>query len=327
MWNRRGRDPQQGVAQQRRRGRANGGTAPACSCRAAAATASIVTPAGPCSASSSEDRRPDRRIQFVAATPLIDLRRNACVSYRRSYVRYKKRNRILGGPDDAPRALPAPLSRHRHRAVTQPPASPQAHHHRPPAADRHHAGDAARLVHATSAARCPTAARSSTATSPGIPSTTSAGNWPARRPAAGQPRVRASASSRPSAGDRSTRSTRSTGWRSSTRPASGSSSESPGLSVFQLEHTWSAGSDGAHYVTVMDLGARSALLAPVNRVVCRRIPDDMVRAWVKHNIEEVGQLEYLLPQLKSSGEAEPAQGAQRRDGAPHREHRDAEPVD
>jgi hypothetical protein len=30
----------------------------------------------------------------------------------------------------------------------------------------------------------------------------------------------------------------------------------------------------------------------------------MLRAWVKHNIEEVGQLEYLLPQLKSS--AEPA---------------------
>jgi hypothetical protein len=33
----------------------------------------------------------------------------------------------------------------------------------------------------------------------------------------------------------------------------------------------------------------------------------MVRAWVKHNIEEVGQLEYLLPQLNSSGKAEPAQ--------------------
>ena len=84
-----------------------------------------------------------------------------------------------------------------------------------------------------------------------------------------------------------------------------------GVAVFQLEHTWSAGADGAHYVTVMDLGVRSALLAPVNRIVCRRFPDDKVRAWVKHNIEEVGQLEYLLPQLASSGEAEPAQRAQR----------------
>jgi hypothetical protein len=83
-----------------------------------------------------------------------------------------------------------------------------------------------------------------------------------------------------------------------------------GLPVFRLEHTWSAGAHGAHYVTVMDLGARSALLAPVNRIVRQRFPDDMVRAWIKHNIEEVGQLEYLLPQLSSSGETEPAQSAQ-----------------
>ena len=82
-----------------------------------------------------------------------------------------------------------------------------------------------------------------------------------------------------------------------------------GSLIFQLEHTWSAGADGAHYVTVMDIGARSALLAPING----RVPAVSRRdgaAWVKHNIEEVGQLEYLLPQLKSSGEAEPAQRAQ-----------------
>ncbi|MFY9917968.1 MAG: hypothetical protein WAL26_06160 [Mycobacterium sp.] len=84
-----------------------------------------------------------------------------------------------------------------------------------------------------------------------------------------------------------------------------------GLPVFQLEHTWSAGADGAHYVTVMDLGVRAAMLSPVNRIVRQRFPDDKVRAWVKHNIEEVGQLEYLLPGLASSGEAEPAQCAQR----------------
>lgn len=84
-----------------------------------------------------------------------------------------------------------------------------------------------------------------------------------------------------------------------------------GLAVFQLEHTWSAAADGAHYVTVMDLGVRSSLLSFVNTVVCQRFPEDKVRAWVRHNIEEVGQLEYLLPQLASSGEAEPAQRAQR----------------
>jgi len=84
-----------------------------------------------------------------------------------------------------------------------------------------------------------------------------------------------------------------------------------GVPIFQLEHTWSAGVQGAHYVTVMDLGVRSALLAPVNQLVRHRFPDDKIRAWVKHNIEEVGQLEYLLPQLSSSGETEPAQSAQR----------------
>ncbi|MDZ4235139.1 MAG: hypothetical protein U1C73_15575 [Dietzia sp.] len=99
-----------------------------------------------------------------------------------------------------------------------------------------------------------------------------------------------------------------------------------GIPVFQLEHTWSAGDDGAHYVTVMDLGARSPLLAPVNWLIRRRFPDDKAHAWVKHNIEEVGQLEYLLPQLNDSGEPEPAQCAQRGDGAPHREHGEAEPI-
>jgi hypothetical protein len=82
-----------------------------------------------------------------------------------------------------------------------------------------------------------------------------------------------------------------------------------GIPIFQLEHTWSVGSGSVHYVSVMDIGARSALLSPVNNVLCRRFPDEMLRAWVKHNIEEVGQLEYLLPQLKSSGKAEPAQRA------------------
>lgn len=70
-----------------------------------------------------------------------------------------------------------------------------------------------------------------------------------------------------------------------------------GVIVFSLEHTWSAGTEGAHYVSVLDVGARSALMAPVNRLLLRRFPDDMVRAWVKHNIEEVGQLEFLLPEL------------------------------
>lgn len=72
-----------------------------------------------------------------------------------------------------------------------------------------------------------------------------------------------------------------------------------GAIVFSLEHTWSPGAEGAHYVSVLDIGARSRLFTPVNAVLQRRFPDHMVRAWVRHNIEEVGQLEFLLPQLST----------------------------
>ncbi|WP_111509919.1 hypothetical protein [Mycobacterium kyogaense] len=82
-----------------------------------------------------------------------------------------------------------------------------------------------------------------------------------------------------------------------------------GVPIFALEHTWSAGVEGTHYVSVMDIGARSAAMAPVNALLRRRFRPAMVEAWVRHNIEEVGQLEHLLPQLANSGEAEPAQRA------------------
>ncbi len=98
-----------------------------------------------------------------------------------------------------------------------------------------------------------------------------------------------------------------------------------GIVIFALEHTWSAGAAGAHYVSVMDVGARSALMAPVNRAVQRKFPDEMLAAWVKHNVEEVGQLEYLLPTL-GSGEPEPAQRAQPGEQAPYGENQQAEPV-
>ncbi|MGY1747563.1 hypothetical protein [Blastococcus sp. SYSU D00695] len=70
--------------------------------------------------------------------------------------------------------------------------------------------------------------------------------------------------------------------------------------VTSLEHTWSAGRDRTHYVSVLDLGARGPLARPVNAVLARRFPDHMVRAWVRHNVEEVGRLELLLPMLAGS---------------------------
>ena len=71
-----------------------------------------------------------------------------------------------------------------------------------------------------------------------------------------------------------------------------------GVPVFQLEHTWSQGANGTHYVSVMDLGARSRAFTPVNRFLTQRtFPDAMARAWLRHNVEEVGLLEHLLPPL------------------------------
>ena len=70
-----------------------------------------------------------------------------------------------------------------------------------------------------------------------------------------------------------------------------------GIPVFQLEHTWSACSAGVHYISVMDIGPRAAILSLGNRYAKHRFPEPMARAWVRHNIEEVGQLEHLLPPL------------------------------
>jgi hypothetical protein len=69
-----------------------------------------------------------------------------------------------------------------------------------------------------------------------------------------------------------------------------------GMPIFQLEHTWSPCREGTHYVSVMDLGARTPLFAPVNRYLTTRVfPEPMGHAWIVHNVEEVGVLEHLLP--------------------------------
>ncbi|WP_088288536.1 hypothetical protein [Kineosporia sp. A_224] len=71
-----------------------------------------------------------------------------------------------------------------------------------------------------------------------------------------------------------------------------------GVKIFQLEHTWSAAAEGAHYVSVMDIGARHSWLAPLNRwLTTRAMPVALCEAWVQHNVEEVGQLPFLLAAL------------------------------
>ncbi|NEK60033.1 hypothetical protein GCU56_19440 [Geodermatophilus sabuli] len=83
-----------------------------------------------------------------------------------------------------------------------------------------------------------------------------------------------------------------------------------GIVVLQLEHTWSAGRDRTHYVSVLDLGARSPWLSGVNRLLQRRFPDPMVDAWITHNIEEVGLLEHLIPRLRPARTDSPSAARQ-----------------
>jgi hypothetical protein len=85
-----------------------------------------------------------------------------------------------------------------------------------------------------------------------------------------------------------------------------------GAQFFQLEHTWSEGRGRTHYVSVLDLGSRSRLGYPVNRYLLSRVfPPAMARAWLQHNVEEVGRLEHFLPELYAGGYAggDPGRGS------------------
>lgn len=71
-----------------------------------------------------------------------------------------------------------------------------------------------------------------------------------------------------------------------------------GAAVFQLEHTWSRGANSTHYTSVMDIGLRPAIAAPLNRFVrSRYFREGMPEAWIRHNVEEVGVFETILPDL------------------------------
>ena len=71
-----------------------------------------------------------------------------------------------------------------------------------------------------------------------------------------------------------------------------------GAQFFQLEHTWSRAEGATHYTSVMDVGGRSALGRPIDAFLRRRVfVPGMERAWLRHNVEEVGYLEHFLPDL------------------------------
>jgi hypothetical protein len=74
-----------------------------------------------------------------------------------------------------------------------------------------------------------------------------------------------------------------------------------GEEVFRLEHEflYVPGEGATRYLSCMRLGTASLLgRAVVNRVIRRRLfPEAMGRAWLRHNVEEVGTFEQFLPGL------------------------------
>lgn len=72
-----------------------------------------------------------------------------------------------------------------------------------------------------------------------------------------------------------------------------------GSEVLRLEHHFFPEQVGARYESYMTVGTASFPSKLVlNRLIHRYFfPDAMAQAWVKHNIEEVGQFEDFLPSL------------------------------
>jgi hypothetical protein len=75
-----------------------------------------------------------------------------------------------------------------------------------------------------------------------------------------------------------------------------------GMEVMRLEHTFTPVSGGTLYKSKMQVGTKAVLTRfVVNPLVRRRVfTEAMGRAWLKHNVEEVGNLEYFLPALYAS---------------------------
>lgn len=72
-----------------------------------------------------------------------------------------------------------------------------------------------------------------------------------------------------------------------------------GVEVFRLAHTFTPVPRGTLYESVMTVGTDHPWIGFVfNRFVRPRLfSDAMARAWLKHNVEEVGNFEVLLPDL------------------------------
>jgi hypothetical protein len=76
-----------------------------------------------------------------------------------------------------------------------------------------------------------------------------------------------------------------------------------GLHVSTLNHDFAAVAGGTQYVSTLTIGiAVPGLCTVINPLIHRMLfPEVMGRAWLRHNIEEVGLLEHLIPVIYPAG--------------------------
>ncbi len=72
-----------------------------------------------------------------------------------------------------------------------------------------------------------------------------------------------------------------------------------GVEIAHLNHDFVSAEGGVQYLSTLTIGSTMPVIAKVfNAVVHRALfREEMGRAWLKHNIEEVGLLEHIIPRL------------------------------
>ena len=72
-----------------------------------------------------------------------------------------------------------------------------------------------------------------------------------------------------------------------------------GVEIFSLEHHFSSRPLGTRYTSRMIVGTTIPIASPIFNALVRPwlFSNDMGQAWLQHNVEEVGNFEYFLPNL------------------------------
>lgn len=78
-----------------------------------------------------------------------------------------------------------------------------------------------------------------------------------------------------------------------------------GIRVGDLQHTFTATPEGTLYRSRLVVGSRLPLIGRLINALARKrlFPPDVGNAWLKHNVEEVGNFQFFLPRIYEHREA------------------------